>query len=414
MNRRWVVLALVFFGIVISYIDRGNLSIAAPSIMRDFAISPAAMGVLLSAFFWTYGTFQIPAGALVDRFGIRRAYAGGFLIWCIASAAIALSRGRGDVIGLRMVLGFAEAIGPLASLSFIRNNFAGKDQGLPTSIYIAGQSLGPAVGALLGTTLLERFGWRAMFAVTGLGALLWIPCWLAAVPSDTARSVETAEKSPDPWTWADLVACRAFWALSLCSLLASYYRYFVLTWVPSYLVLSKGFSNLGMGRVISTGLFSMAATNVLVGFAADKMAARIGVFRTRLSIAILGYLGTSTILLLLILPTKNWVVPVLTFSICATGAGNSNYWAIVQHASSKNRAGRSVGYLNTISQVAGAAAPVITGWILGPQKQFGPAILLAGICPVLAAFCLLWSGSVGLDEVKGLLAGENRVAEPGL
>jgi len=417
-NKRWVVLALVFFGIVISYIDRGNLSIAAPSIMRDFAISPAAMGVLLSAFFWTYGTFQIPAGALVDRLGIRRAYAGGFLIWSIASAAIALSRGRGDIIGLRMVLGFAEAIGPLASLSFIRNNFAGKDQGLPTSIYIAGQSIGPALGALLGTMLLERFGWRAMFAATGLGALLWIPCWLAAVPLEGTRAVgtaevgiadaRTAEKTDDAWTWSDLLDCRAFWALSLSSLLASYYWYFVLTWVPSYLVLSKGFSNLGMGRVISTGLFSMAATNVLIGFAADKLAARIGVFRTRLSIAVLGYLGTAAILLLLILPTQDWVIPVLTFSICATGAGNSNFWAIVQHASSKNMAGRSVGYLNTISQVAGAAAPVITGWILGPQKQFGPAILVAGICPVLAALCLLWSGSTGLDRVKGLLASETR------
>ncbi len=74
MNRRWVVLALVFAGIVISYIDRGNLGIAAPSIMREFRIEPETMGVLLSAFFWTYGLFQIPAGALVDRLGIRRAY----------------------------------------------------------------------------------------------------------------------------------------------------------------------------------------------------------------------------------------------------------------------------------------------------------------------------------------------------
>jgi sugar phosphate permease len=72
MSRRWIVLALVFLGIVINYIDRGNLSIAAPSIMRDFRIAPATMGVLLSAFFWTYAAFQIPAGILIDRFGIRR------------------------------------------------------------------------------------------------------------------------------------------------------------------------------------------------------------------------------------------------------------------------------------------------------------------------------------------------------
>ncbi len=78
MNRRWVILALVFAGILISYVDRGNLSIAATAIMRDFRISPGSMGVLLSAFFWTYAAFQIPAGHVVDRFGIRRVYAAGF------------------------------------------------------------------------------------------------------------------------------------------------------------------------------------------------------------------------------------------------------------------------------------------------------------------------------------------------
>src|SRR5437899_7277470 len=127
--------------------------------MREFRIEPSGMGVLLSAFFWTYAAFQIPAGLLVDRLGIRRAYAAGFLMWSVASASIAVSRGTGDIIGLRMLLGLAESIGPLASLSFIRNNFAGKDQGLPTSIYIAGQNIGPALGALAGTMLLSRFGW---------------------------------------------------------------------------------------------------------------------------------------------------------------------------------------------------------------------------------------------------------------
>ena len=103
--------------------------------MRDFRIAPAAMGVLLSAFFWTYGVFQMPAGAIVDRFGIRRTYAAGFLVWSLASAAIALSRAPADITGLRLLLGLAEAVAPLASISFIRNNFAAQDQGLPTSIY---------------------------------------------------------------------------------------------------------------------------------------------------------------------------------------------------------------------------------------------------------------------------------------
>ena len=412
MNRRWIVLALVFLGIVINYIDRGNLSVAAPSIMRDFQIAPATMGVLLSAFFWTYAAFQIPAGALVDRFGIRQAYAGGFLVWSIASASIALSRRTGDIVGMRMVLGLAESIAPLASLSFIRNNFAGKDQGLPTSIYIAGQNVGPALGALVGALLLERFGWRMMFAITGLGGLIWLPCWLFAAPSDGTRAVRQAEKAADDlaaprrWTWRMLLTNPTFWAMSLAILLSSYYWYFVLTWVPSYFILSRGFSTLGMGRVVSTALFTMAIVNVFAGSAVDKLAARIGVFRARLWFGAVGYAGTAAILLLLVTPDQSWALPILTFSLCATGIGNSNFWTISQHVPPKNMVGRTIGFLNTVAVVGGGAAPVITGCILGPQRHFGPAILVAGVCPVLAAVCLLAAGSKGLERMKALLAGE--------
>ena len=402
MNRRWTVLSLVFFGIVISYIDRGNLSIAAPSMMRDFSITPATMGVLLSAFFWTYGAFQIPSGMLVDRLGIRRAYAAGFLLWSVASASIALSRGSADVIGLRMALGFAESVGPLASLSFIRNNFDGKDQGLPTAIYIGGQSIGPALGALVGAAILDRFGWRAMFAATGMGALVWLPFWWFAAPRESVRT--QARETPGPLNWLALLRGKSFWALSLCILLASYYWYFVLTWVPSYLVLSRGFTTLQMGSIISTCLFAMAGTNLIAGFTADRIARRIGVFRSRVVFTAAGYLGTAAVLLLLVLRDRGWVLPVLAFSICSTGAGNASFWALVQQVSPRRMAGRSVGYLNTLSQVAGAAAPIITGWILGPEKEFGTAILVAGVCPVLAAACLLAAGSRGLEETRALLA----------
>jgi sugar phosphate permease len=116
--------------------------------------------------------------------------------------------------------------------------------------------------------------------------------------------------------------------------------------------------------------------------------------------------GTAAILLLLVVTDRTWVLPVLTFSICATGTGNASFWAIAQQVPPKNLTGRTVGYLNTLSQIAGAAAPVVTGWILGPQKHFGPAILVAGVCPVLAGGCLLAIGREGLARTKAVLAGQ--------
>lgn len=404
-HRRWTVVALIFTGILISYIDRGNLGIAAVSIMRDFQFEPRLMGMLLSAFFWTYALFQVPAGAIVDRIGIRKVYAAAFLIWSMASAATALSRGMTDILLTRLALGLAESVGPIASLTYIRRSFAGPELGLPTAIYVAGQNVGPALGALLGAILIERLGWRALFAITGLGALLWLPFWWWLAPRERHSAAQPAKAAvPSPVRWSEVLRSRALWTMSACIFLSSYYWYFLLTWVPSYLTLSRGFSTVEMGRILSVPLFVMAALNIAVGAFADRLAGRVGVFRTRLLFAAGGYIGSSTVLLLLIMSNRDAVFPILLVSVCAAGIGNSNYWAIAQHAPPARMVGRTIGYLNTISQVAGAAAPLITGLILGPHKQFGPAILIAGTCPLLAAGCLIFAGSNNLERVKVLLA----------
>ena len=410
MSRRWVVVALIFSGIVISYIDRGNLSIAAESMMKDFGIPPATMGVLLSAFFWSYAAFQIPAGAITDRIGIRRVYAAAFLLWSLASGAIALSRGPTDIVLMRVLLGLGEAAGPIASLSFIRQNFSGSEQGLPTAIYIAGQNLGPALGALGGAIVVDRLGWRYLFAATGLGALLWLPWWWWLAPRGVTGTADRPRSARRPWPWRLVMSNPAFWAVSLSIFLSSYFWYFVLTWVPAYLTMSRGFSTIEMGRVLSTPLFIMAGLNIAAGSIADRLAARSGsVFRIRILFAATGYIFAAAILLLLVLPGRGVVFPILLVSMCATGIGNTNYWAMSQHAPPPDMVGRTIGYLNTISQIAGGMAPLITGWILGPQKQFGLAIGIAGVCSLLAAGCMLFAGADGLERIKRSLAS---AAEP--
>jgi MFS family permease len=195
--------------------------------------------------------------------------------------------------------------------------------------------------------------------------------------------------------------------MSLCIFLSSYYWFFLLTWVPTYLTTALGFSTLEMGRVLSTPLFVMAVLNIVAGFLADRMVKRVGsVFRVRVFFAAAGYTGAAAILLLLVLPGREAVLPILVVSICSVGLGNSNYWAISQHAPPAGMVGRTIGYLNTVSQLAGAAAPLITGWILGPQKQFGVAIAIAGICPLLAAVCLIVAGPKGLEQFKHIWAGD--------
>jgi MFS family permease len=398
-NRRWLVLGLVFLGILVSYVDRGNLSIAAESIMRDLALKPEAMGLMLSAFFWTYAVCQIPAGLLIDRFGVRNVYAIAFAIWSLASASIALGHSQSDILLSRLVLGFAESVGPLASLAFIRANFAPRESGLPVGIYIGGQTLGPACGALLGTSLLASFGWRAMFAVTGLGALLWVPAWLAFAP---ASKIESAG-STGPWPWRIILRSPSVWAMSACVFFFSYYWYFLLTWMPAYMTSARGFSILDMGRILFVPLASMAVTNALFGRLADLLIKKTqSLFWVRVWFAAFGLLGASSLILLNVITRKEAVLPILLVSICSFGIVSSNYWTIAQNVVPPGKAGRAIGMLNTMSQLGGAAAPYITGITIGPHKHFSFSILIAGFCPI-AAFALLMLAGPGLDKLRNAL-----------
>jgi len=393
-KRRWLVLALVFLGILVSYVDRGNLSIAAESIMRDLRLQPDTMGVLLSAFFWTYAVCQIPAGLLVDRFGVRGVYAVAFVVWSLASASIALSRGPGDIIASRLVLGFAETVGPVASLAVIRASFSPRENGVPTAIYIAGQTLGPASGLLLGTTLLVNFGWRAMFAVTGLAALLWVPGWLAFAPPAGTKA------GGAPLDWFAILRNPTLWAMATCILFTSYYWYFVLTWVPAYLTSARGFSTMAMGRILSAPLACMAVTNILAGFLADRFLKKAAsLFRVRLWFAAAGSVGASSLLLLNVLPANNLVMLVLLISVSSFGVMSSNFWTLAQNVAPPEKVGRIIGFLNTASQLGGVAAPLITGQILGPQRHFAPAVAIAAICPLLALLPLYMT-SRGIDALR--------------
>jgi len=399
-RRRWVVLALIFAGIVVSYIDRGNLSLAVVPIMREFGYSPRIMGTLLSCFFWTYAIFQVPSGMLVDRYGIRRAYAATFLLWSLASASMGISRGLAGFLTARLVLGMAESVGPLASISFIRRNFASRQQGLPTAIYLAGQQVGPAVGALLGTWLLATWGWRWMFIATGLGALLWLVPWLIFAPADSRPEPVPASVALPPG-WQRAFARPPLWAMMLFVFMAAYFMYFVLTWVPAYLMLVHKFNTLEMGHVLSTPLFSMAVAMTAFGALADRLVRRTGkACAVRLWFMCGGMLGAGALLFLFVIPNRGWVLPVLILALCSWGVGTSNYWALAQYLSPAPLIGRSIGFLNTVAQVAGAAAPLITGWLLGPARDFTVALAVAGSLPLIACLVVALVGPARLEAFR--------------
>ncbi|MCX6619679.1 MAG: MFS transporter, partial [Acidobacteria bacterium] len=347
MQRRSVVLLLLFFGILVAYIDRGNLSIAAVEIMKEFHFDSKLMGALLSCFFWTYAAFQLPAGLIVEKYGIRWTYAIAFVVWSVAAAATGLASGFASLLLLRLLLGMAETIAPLASITFIRRSYGAAGMGLPTSIYLSGQMLGPALGAWVGSLMLQSFGWRTMFVVTGLSALVWLVPWLLFAPDQLPAPEKNEAASRLPRAGA-IFGSVGYWTLTFCIFLLSYLFSFLLSWMPTYLRLARGFTTVEMGRIMLVAMTAMAVSTLTGGYFSDRLARKTGSpMRIRLLFCSFGLIGASLILLLHVVPGKTWVLPILFVSISSSGIGNSSFWQLVQLTSPANLIGRVLGYMNT-------------------------------------------------------------------
>jgi MFS family permease len=171
MNR---VLFLIGLSVLINYIDRSNLSIAAPLLQDELHISGKQLGTLLSAFFWTYALLQIPAGWLVDHFDVKWVFAVGFFVWSAATGITGVLHGFVALLAIRIVLGVGESVAFPAYGKILGTHFQESRRGFANSVVITGLALGPAIGMLVGGTVVGRFGWRPFFLVLGLVGLLWL------------------------------------------------------------------------------------------------------------------------------------------------------------------------------------------------------------------------------------------------
>lgn len=394
-KRRWAVVALLFLAVLVNYVDRGNLSIVAVPLMNEFGISTVSLGTLLSAFFWTYTLLQIPVGFVVDRFGLKWAYAVAFVTWSVASAAVGIASSFGQVLAFRLLLGVGESVAQPASLAYIRQNFSEEQQGLPSAVYLTGMMIGPAAGAFLGAALLETLSWRELFIYTGLGGLVWLLPWVWLAPSGkrTSKPAFTVAEPPRVKVeWQSLLRNPICWGITLGAFFYSYFWYFCLTWLPSYLVMTHGLSFLKMGTYTAVPLLGMAIVSMIAARAADRIISRgRDPLLVRRSFVVTGFAAGSSLLLLLFVHSLPAVFAVLICSLLGLGLASANYWAMTQTISPARVIGRVIGYQNTVANLAGICAPIMTGFLVGEAKNFRTAILFAGSALLLAcaAFAFL-------------------------
>ncbi len=340
----------------------------------------------MSAFYWTYTFFQIPSGWAVDRYGIRGTYGIAFLIWSASSAAIGLARSFAHILGLRMLLGLGQAAVQPVSLAYIRTNFYESEQGMPTGLYISGMMIGPAFGGLLGAALLDTYGWRLMFLLTGLVPCLWLIPWFWLAPTARVRQTTDDHVSIEKLSLKKLFSNPVVWGITITAFFYSYFWYFCMNWLPAYLVMERGLSFLEMGVYTALPYIAMSVVGPLAGRLADNWITRTGrAVLVRKIFVITGYVLGSTTILMNWVSSPTFAVAILVFGLAGIGLTSANYWALTQAISPRQLIGRAVGYQNTISNLAGICAPIITGLLVEKSGNFDSAIVFAAASLWIAA-----------------------------
>ena len=365
--RRWTIIGLLSLGMVIAYVSRSNLSVVLvlPDFIKSFHLSDTDRGILNSAFFWAYAVLQIPAGWVVDRYGVKLPYAVSFLFWCIASALTAFTGTLGSLYVLRVLVGAGEAVVAPASYRWIRVNFEEKERGLAIGLYMTGTKIGPAIAAPLAAWLVLHSDWRAMFLIVGAGGLVWLVPWLLLVQNDRPRAPKSAAvPSAETIPFARVLASPVTWGAVIATFCYMYFVYFCMTWMPAYFVEQRHLTLAKMGVYTFFSFGGMAIVAVLGGWAADLLIARGGnPVTVRKWFTIAGFAVACTELIGAQSESVTVALAFAVISLSGLGLATANYWALTQTLIPAAAIGRISGVQNCAASVAGIVAPILTGWL---------------------------------------------------
>jgi len=403
---RWLMIWLCFLANAIGYIDRANLAIAAPMIRAELGIDAAAMGLVLSAFFWTYALMQLPAGWFIDKVGVRVALVVAVGWWSLFTAATGAARGVAQFIAARLMLGAGEASSQPSFAKVAYNWFPRSERGLACSIFNSGSTAGSALSLPLVTLLIAAVGWRGSFVATGLLGIAWAIAWWfiyrdpeqwrAVAPQQVDRLL--AQREPQsPATagisWFDLFRYRSVWGLMIGLFCLNFAIYFFITWFPSYLLQARGFSLVGLGTLGSLPALMGVVGNWMGGFTSDRLIrAGWSPTRARKTCLVGGMLVASSIGLSAFVESTGACLALFTLAYASLSFTGANMWTVVSEIAPSPRHVASIGGIqNCAGNMAGIILTTFTGVVLMLTKgSFLIPLAVAGVMCIVGAMSYLF------------------------
>ena len=368
---------LVTVAVFINYIDRGNLATAAPLIHDALRLNEQQLGILFSAFYPTYVLFMPATGWLAERFGAKRVLAAGITVWSVATFLTGFAGSFATLLALRLLLGIGESVAFPCASKVLASAVEVARLGVANGVLGFGYLLGPAVGTLIGGLLMAHYGWRPVFIVFGALSLLWLWPWLRTrVDTPAGAAGETVA----PPALRLILRQRALWGAAVGHFASNYTYYFILSWLPLYLVKARGFSMGSMAMIASWAYLLNALSALGMGRLQDHWI-RMGRSTTLVYKGVMGLSHAVAMLCMagmVLLPEYGSIASLFVFCLIS-GCSYPGIFAIPQIVAGPNATGSWVGLQNAAGNVAGMIAPAMTGWLVYQTGRYELAFALAAI-----------------------------------
>jgi MFS transporter, ACS family, D-galactonate transporter len=400
-RARLLILALLTVGTLINYLDRTVISVAAPLMTKELGLTAVAMGVVFSAFSWTYAAAQIPGGILLDRIGVRLTYFFSVTIWSTFTLLQGLTTNLWTLIACRMGLGVAEAPAFPCNSRVLGTWFPQAERASATGVYSIGQYFGLAFLSPLLFWIAGAFGWRALLIIVGAAGIFFGVIWYALYRDPHESRANQAEldyiaagggvasSSGVRFEWhhiAFLLRQRQILGASIGQFASNSTLVFFLTWFPTYLATERqmGWIKVGFFTVLP---FIAACVGVMTGgLCSDLLLRRTGSANLARKLPIIaGLLLASTIVIANFVSSDTLVIIVMSVAFFGQGMCNLG-WTLLTDVAPKELMGLSAGVFNLCANLAGIVTPLVVGVVVGVTGSFAWALGFIGIIALSGVF----------------------------
>ena len=405
---RFFILGLLTIGTMINYLDRTVLGIAAPSLTKDLGISAATMGIVFSAFSWTYAAMQIPGGIFLDRFGTKLTYFLSLTFWSLSTLLHGLATNLASLLTFRFALGVSEAPCFPTNSRVVATWFPQQERAFATGVYTVGEYVGLAFLSPLLFWILGSFGWRALFVVVGIAGILFGLIWWRAYrephESSTVNQAEldyiaagggivTQNSAKAKFEWrlvGQLLRFRQLVGICIGQFAGNSTLVFFLTWFPTYLATERhmGWLKIGFFAVLP---FIAASIGVLFGgWWSDRMLKRGHSANIARKLPIItGLLLASVIVTANYVDSDYVVIGILSLAFFAQGMAALG-WTLVSDIAPKGLLGLTGGIFNFAANLAGIITPLVIGFIVAATGSFVGALMFIAIVALIGAFSYIF------------------------